>query len=147
MKISTRASYGMRALVDLTLHNSGKPVQLKDIAERQNISLSYLEHLIIPLISAGMVKSLRGAKGGILLARNPADINLKEIMEVLEGPLAPVDCLKEGTNCSRSGFCATQEVWDKMKTAMESVLVTNNLKELSERQKSRELNKADMYYI
>ncbi|MCR4393680.1 MAG: Rrf2 family transcriptional regulator, partial [Dehalococcoidales bacterium] len=92
MKLSTRTRYGMRALVDLALHGAGETVQLKEIAERQQISLSYLEHLIIPLIAAGFVKSVRGAKGGIKLAKSPDHISLKMIMEVLEGPLAPVDC-------------------------------------------------------
>jgi Rrf2 family protein len=147
MKLSTRTRYGMRALVDLVLHDKGQPVQLKDIAERQNISLPYLEHLIIPLVSTGIIKTTRGAKGGINLAKNPADIRLKEILEVLEGPLSPVDCLKAGGDCTRSGTCATQEVWNEMKKAMESVLTSHSLQELAERQKNQEALKSDMYYI
>ena len=147
MKLSTRTRYGMRALVDLSIHSRGKPVQLKAIARRQDISVSYLEHLIIPLISAGIVKTIRGSKGGVMLAKNPENINLKNILEILEGPLAPVDCLKEGSDCVRSGSCATQELWDKMKTAIENVLVTSNLKDLAEKQKIKELCKTDMYYI
>ena len=69
MKLSTRTRYGMRALVDLAITGTGQPVQLKDIAGRQQISLSYLEHLINPLISAGIIKSTRGARGGIILAK------------------------------------------------------------------------------
>ena len=137
MKLSTRARYGLRALVDLTLHDSGKPVQLKDIAERQDLSQSYLEHLIIPLISTGVLKSMRGSKGGIMLARKPENISLKEILEVLEGPLTPVDCLKPGNDCSRSDSCAARDVWQQMQYAMEEVLSSQSLKDIAERQKKR----------
>ncbi len=147
MKLSTRTRYGMRAMVDLTLHNNAKPVQLKDIAERQQISLSYLEHLIIPLISAGIVKSTRGVHGGIKLAKSPEQIRLKEILEVLEGPLAPVDCLKDVKACPRSGRCATQDVWSDLKKAMENVLDSSTLQDLAERQKSKEAQPTAMYYI
>jgi Rrf2 family transcriptional regulator, cysteine metabolism repressor len=153
MKLSTRSRYGMRALLDLALNSTGQPVQLKDIAERQNLSLSYLEHLVIPLIAAGIIKSIRGAKGGIMLARAPQQIQLKEVLEVLEGPLDPVDCLKglkgpKGPgSCPRSGACATQEIWDDMKKAMENVLESRNLQDLVNRQKSKENQPASMYYI
>ena len=147
MKLSTRARYGMRALMDLTLHSTGQPVQLKDIAARQKISLSYLEHLVIPLISAGIIKSVRGAHGGIMLAKPPEDIRLKQILEVLEGPLAPVDCLKDAGSCPRSGLCATQDVWDELKTAMENILESKTLRDLANNQKSKEKNPASMYYI
>jgi Rrf2 family protein len=106
MKLSTRSRYGMRALMDLTINSTGQPVQLKDIAKRQSISLSYLEHLVIPLIAAGIVKSTRGAHGGVMLAKPPGQIQLKEILEVLEGPLAPVDCLKDAGSALGSLCCS-----------------------------------------
>jgi Rrf2 family transcriptional regulator, cysteine metabolism repressor len=147
MKLSTRTRYGMRALMDLTLNSTGQPVQLKDIAQRQNISLSYLEHLVIPLIAAGIVKSTRGARGGIMLAKPPQQIQLKQILEVLEGPLAPVDCLKGDRNCPRSGSCAAQDIWDELKTAMEGVLESRTLQDLADMQKSKENPTTSMYYI
>jgi Rrf2 family transcriptional regulator, cysteine metabolism repressor len=147
MKLSTRTRYGMRALVDLALHSTGQPVQLKDIAERQNISLSYLEHLVIPLISAGIVQSTRGSHGGVKLARATDQINLNEIMEVLEGPLFPVDCLKGSDNCARSGVCATQDIWGELKQAMEKVLKSKTLKDLAEEQKRKDGQTSAMYYI
>jgi len=137
----------MRALLDLALHDTGQPIQLKDIAERQQISSSYLEHLIIPLISAGLVKSTRGAHGGVMLARTPERIQLKEILEVLEGPLAPVDCLKDAHSCPRSGSCATQDIWDEMRRAMENVLESKTLQDLADRQKGKENQPAGMYHI
>jgi Rrf2 family cysteine metabolism transcriptional repressor len=147
MKLSTRTRYGMRALVDLALHDTAQPVQLKEIAERQNLSLSYLEHLIIPLISAGILQSFRGSRGGIKLARPAEEIKLDEILSVLEGPLAPVDCLKESHDCPRSGSCATQEIWDEMRQAMRAVLKAKTLKDLAERQRSKEKQPENMYYI
>jgi Rrf2 family transcriptional regulator, cysteine metabolism repressor len=147
MKLSTRSRYGMRALLDLAMNSTGQPVQLKDIAERQSLSLSYLEHLIIPMIAAGIIKSIRGAKGGIMLAKLPQQIQLKDVLEVLEGPLDPVDCLKGPGSCPRSGACATQEIWDEMKKAMENVLETRTLQDLVSRQKSKENQPASMYYI
>ena len=147
MKLSTRTRYGMRALVDLALNSTGEPVQLKEIAERQKISLAYLEHLIIPLIAAGFVKSTRGARGGVKLAKQPPQIRLNEVMRVLEGPLAPVDCLRDSKSCPRSGLCATQEIWDEMGKAMEKVLESNTLQDLVNRQITKEEKPAEMYYI
>lgn len=147
MKLSTRTRYGMRALVDLALHDGPQPVQLKEIADRQQISLSYLEHLVIPLISAGFVRSTRGAKGGVNLAKDPHDIRLDQVLEVLEGPLAPVECLRNTDDCARSGKCATQDVWNDLKTAMENVLKSYNLQDLAERQKAKTGGSSGMYYI
>jgi Rrf2 family transcriptional regulator, cysteine metabolism repressor len=147
MKLSTRTRYGLRALLDLAMNSKGIPVQLKDIAARQEISLSYLEHLIIPLISAGIIRSTRGAKGGIELAKEPALISVKDILEVLEGPVAPVDCLKDNNICSRSCSCATRDLWEEMKKAMDSVLDANTLQDLVNRQKSKTGSPNNMYYI
>ena len=147
MKLSTRARYGMRALVDLTLRNNNKPVQLKDIAECQEISLAYLEHLVIPLVSAGIIKSTRGVHGGIELAKSPEEIKLLDILEALEGPLAPVHCLKDKKSCARSSSCATRDVWDDMKKAMEKVLKASTLLDLAERQRGKERQPETMYYI
>jgi Rrf2 family cysteine metabolism transcriptional repressor len=147
MKLSTRTRYGMRALLDLALHDNSRPVQLKDIAERQQISLAYLEHLIIPLISAGIVRSTRGVHGGVKLAKSAEQIRLKEILLVLEGPLAPVDCLKDEKSCPRSGMCATRDIWNDLKKAMENVLESSTLQDLADRQRGKEALPTGMYYI
>jgi Rrf2 family transcriptional regulator, cysteine metabolism repressor len=147
MKLSTRTRYGMRALMDLALHNTGQPIQIKDIAERQQISLSYLEHLVIPLISAGIVKSTRGSRGGIKLAKLPQDITLKYILDILEGPLKPVECLSDEKSCSRSGMCATRDVWMDLAKAMEKVLESSTLEDLANRQKAKDSKPTSMYYI
>jgi len=148
MKLSTRTRYGLRALVDLAISGTGQPVQLKDIAERQQISLSYLEHLINPLISAGIIKSTRGARGGIVLVKPPEQVKLNKIIEILEGPLAPVDCLMDTKSCPRSGLCATQDLWNEMKQAMENVLESTSLQDLVNSQKNKAASAGNhMYYI
>lgn len=147
MKLSTKARYGTRAMMDLAMHYSEEPVQLKDIARRQRISLSYLEHLVTPLIATGLVKSTRGARGGIVLTRPPEMIRLNEIVHVLEGPLAIVDCLRGGADCPRSGTCATQDVWGELKLAMDNILAATTLRDLAERQKDKEVPLAVMYQI
>jgi Rrf2 family transcriptional regulator, cysteine metabolism repressor len=147
MKLSTRVRYGMRALVELAVRNNHQPVQLKEIAESQQISLPYLEHLVNPLISAGIIKSTRGVRGGIELAKPPENIKLKEIMEVLEGPLSPVHCLENEKSCPRSASCATRDVWNDMKQAMENVLDSSTLQDLAERQRGKEAQHSTMYYI
>ena len=147
MKISTRGRYGLRALLDLALHKGEEPVLLKDIAKRQQISLPYLEHLITPLIAAGLVKSTRGARGGVLLLKPPAEIKLVEVIELFEGSVAPVDCVNNPKICSRSALCATRDVWGEMKEAMIQVLDCMTLQDLAERQRQKEQPETEMYYI
>ena len=147
MKLSTRARYGTRALLDLAVHYSEEPVSLKDIAKRQQISLQYLEHLMTPLIAAGMVRSVRGPKGGVLLAKIPEDIKLSEVIQLLEGSTAPVDCVDNPKLCSRSGLCVTRDVWDELKKAIDGVLEGMTLQNMVERQQQKNALKQEMYYI
>ena len=147
MKLSTRARYGTRALLDLAVQGSGEPVSLKDIAKRQQISLQYLEHLMTPLIAAGLVRSVRGPKGGVLLAKSPEEIKLSEIMQLLEGSIAPVECVDNPKVCPRSELCVTRDIWDEVKKAMEGVLQTTTLQSLIERQEKKKTLKQEMYYI
>jgi len=93
-------------MVELALHQKNGPVLLKDIARRQEISARYLEQLILDLKAAGLVKSIRGAKGGFLLARPPKEITLLEIFQASEGPILLMECLENDTICRRSPFCA-----------------------------------------
>jgi Rrf2 family protein len=146
MKLSTRTRYGTRALLELALRETKGPVYLKDIAKNQQISLSYLEHLVAPLISGGIISSTKGPRGGITLARKPENINMKEITYLLEGSLAPVDCVDHAAGCDRSGFCVTREIWGQMKDAMDGILEKTTLKDLVERQKEKRPG-ADDFYI
>ena len=147
MKLSTRGRYGTRALLDLALHQGQGRILLKDIAQRQQISLRYLEHLIAPLIAGGMVRSTRGAKGGVLLSRPAENIKLSEVIQLLEGSVAPVECINNPGICDRSGSCATRDIWGEMKQAIDEVLESTTLQDLVERQKRKEQPEAAMYYI
>jgi Rrf2 family cysteine metabolism transcriptional repressor len=147
MKISTKGRYGTRTLVDLALHEGEGPVQLKDIAERQQISLQYLEHLIGPLIAAGIIRSIRGARGGILLVKRPQDIKLSEIVNILEGSLCIVDCLSNPESCTRYEYCAARDIWCELKDAVNDILESTTLQNLVERQKKKIRPKEPMYYI
>jgi len=147
MKLSTRARYGARALLDLALHGGEEPVPLKDIAQRQEISLHYLEHLVTPLIAAGIVRSTRGPQGGVRLAKPPHEIKLSEVIQLLEGSTAPVECVNNPESCPRSGLCITQDIWGELKMAMNRILESTTLQDLVERQKSKEQSDAVMYYV
>lgn len=147
MKLSTRGRYATRALLDLALHHGEEPVLLKDIARRQQISLSYLEHLVAPLIAGGIVRSTRGAKGGVSLARSPEEIRLDEVIQLLEGSIAPVECITNPGICSRSESCVTRDVWSELKRAINGVLQSVTLQDLVERQKRKQQSETAMYHI
>lgn len=137
MKLSTRARYGVRALLDLALHQGEGAVLLKDIARRQEISLPYLQHLITPLTAGGIVKTSRGIHGGVSLLKSPKEIKLSEVLQFLEGSVSPVECINHPRICPRSDLCATRDIWDEMKKAMNGVLETTTLQGLVERQKQK----------
>ncbi|MFB0516820.1 MAG: Rrf2 family transcriptional regulator [Candidatus Neomarinimicrobiota bacterium] len=147
MKLSTKGRYATRALLDIALHQQDRPVQLKDIAQRQQISLLYLEHLITPLIAGGILLSTRGAKGGVSLVKPPEDIRLSEVIKLVEGSIAPVDCIDNPGICNRSSACATRDIWGELKKAMEGVLQSTTLQDLVERQKRKEQPEEVMYNI
>jgi Rrf2 family protein len=147
MKISTRTRYGTRALLELALHKEKGPVFLKDIARRQEISLPYLEHLVAPLIAGGIIRSTKGPKGGISLARNSGEIKLSEIMHLLEGSMAPVECVDDPGVCTRSGSCVTRDVWTELKEVIDGVLESTTLQDLVERHKKKNQRESSMYYI
>jgi Rrf2 family cysteine metabolism transcriptional repressor len=133
MKLSTRGRYGLRTLLDLALHQDEGLVLLRDIARRQEFSLPYLEHLIAPLIAAGVVGSTRGARGGVSLLKSPAEVKLGEAVQLLEGSIAPVDCVNNPALCRRSAFCVTRDIWVEMNEAMSRVLDSMTLQDLVER--------------
>ncbi len=147
MKLSTRGQYGTRALLDLALHSKDGPILLRDIAQRQQISHMYLEHLITPLVAAGIIRSARGIGGGVWLAKSPREIKLSEVIELLEGSIALVECVNDPKYCSRSGVCATRDVWSELKKAMNGVLESTTLQDLVERQRRKEGAEETMYYI
>ena len=93
MKLSTRGRYGLRAMLDIAINQGDGPTTLPSISERQGISVGYLEQLMVPLKKEGLIRSVRGAQGGYLLAREPEKITVGDIIRALEGPIAPVACV------------------------------------------------------
>lgn len=114
MKISTRGRYGTRMMLDLAAHHDQGPTPLREIAKRQDISVKYLEQLIIPLKAAGYIRSVRGARGGYTLAKKPDKINVGQIIKVLEGGLSLVDCVEDPKLCEREKNCPTRDIWLRM---------------------------------
>ncbi|MGD0353857.1 MAG: Rrf2 family transcriptional regulator [Dehalococcoidia bacterium] len=147
MKISTKGRYATRAMLDLALHYGKTPVLLKDISARQDISLRYLEQIISPLIAAKLIKSTRGPRGGIALAKPPRKIKLLDIIQVLEGPVAPVECVENPGVCTRAPSCAARDVWTDLARAMHGVLDSTTLQDLVERQREKEPGKELLYQI
>lgn len=149
MKLSTRGRYGMRAMVDLALRHGEGSVLLKDVAQRQAVSLKYLEQLVTPLRAAGLLRGVRGARGGYMLAREPQDITLAEIITALEGPPTPVDCVLGKEDCPFQDHCVTHELWADIYRAVNQVLESRTLQDLAERQRAMNLNRSTqtMYYI
>lgn len=132
MKVSTRGEYGVRAMVALAHYYGSKPVALTTIARDSSVPAPYLEQLIAPLRRAGLVESRRGAQGGYQLARPPAQIRVGDIYRVMEGPVAPMDCVSEDEadqTCPLIPACETRPVWikvrDSIATAIDSVTLAD----------------------
>ena len=134
VKISTKGRYALRLMLDLALHGGdGRPVSLRDVSRRQQLSDKYLEQIVTPLSKAGLVRSMRGAGGGYLLTRSPADYTVGEILRPLEGDLAPVECATDADFCERCGQCVTVELWREIHRAVSQVVDHTTLADLMER--------------
>ncbi|KSV58635.1 RrF2 family transcriptional regulator [Acetivibrio ethanolgignens] len=149
MKLSTKGRYGLRAVLDLASNSETEAVALSSIAERQSISISYLEQLIAKLKKAGIVESTRGARGGYILAKPAEEISIGEILRALEGDLNPVDCseLIGGSSCNASDICVTKYVWkrisDSINAAVDGLMLSELVKESREVQAARQEKKND----
>lgn len=147
MKISTKARYAARAILDLSLHAGGGLVQVKDIARRQQISESYLEQLMVPLRKAGLIISIRGAKGGHQLAKHPADITLADVVEATEGSTSFMDCVDDASVCDRSSFCVLRTAWQEAVNSCRAQLSSANFQQMAEEQMQKVSEETTMYYI
>jgi len=132
MKLSTKGRYGVKAMFDLALHGRDTPLSLKTIAGRQEISEPYLEQLIAALRKAGLVKSVRGARGGYVLARQPDEITVGSIIRTLEGSMAPTDCVAEDKSfdCEKAGWCVTRGIWEKIRISIDNVIDSITLQDM-----------------
>ena len=132
MRVSTRGEYGVRAMLDLALHYDLGATSLRTVAQRQEISASYLEQLIGVLRKAGLVVSVRGAQGGYRLAGPPGEIKIGDIMRAVEGPIGPAECVDEeaGAGCRQAPYCVTRMLWEKLRDSMIAVLDSTTLEDL-----------------
>ena len=138
MRLSTKAQYAVRAMVDLALYSDGRPISLREIASREEIPLTYLEQLFFRLKRENLVRSVRGPGGGYLLAKNGADITVGEIVAGVEESLDPVDCEdREGGACSRIPLCATYSVWKGLGEKIRSFLDSIRLADLASEARHR----------
>ncbi len=134
MRLSTKGRYGLRAMIDIVQQQGQGPVPIHTIAARQKISARYLEQLLIPLKQAGLVKSVRGSQGGYIVGRSASKITVGDIIRVLEGPIAPVDCVSERDpdECSRAEHCISRKVWSQLRDSISQVLDSYTLEDLSQ---------------
>lgn len=131
LTVSTRGRYGVRLMTALAMHY-GKGIRLlRDLSRQEGISGKYLGQIVIPLRNAGLVVSQRGAHGGYALSRPPETITVKDVIEAIEGKIAPVPCVREGGACGRRKGCATTEVWRRLRDDMESSLSSFTLADLA----------------
>lgn len=138
MKLSTKGRYGLRAVLDLAVHDTDEAVALSQIADRQGISMNYLEQLIPKLRKAGIVKGIRGAQGGYILAKPADKISIGDILRALEGDLNPVDCAEVSngeSTCSNSDTCVTKYVWKRISDSINDAVDGIMLSELVEESK------------
>lgn len=131
MQISTRGKNAIKMLLDLANHNDGIPVRLKDIASRQNISVKYLEQIVMLLQRASLLQSVKGKQGGYLLKYPPEQYTMFQILTVTEGSLSPVECVENcASPCKNQNQCVTYRMWKKLDTAIHDTLESITLADL-----------------
>ena len=131
MLVSTRGRYALRVMIDLAEHSDGVYVAMKEVAQRQQISLKYLERILPMLVEARLVEGVRGKGGGYRLTREPDEYKLSDILLAAEGDLAPISCLeKNAPPCERAGDCRTLPMWKELNTLITDYLNSKTLADL-----------------
>ncbi|MDQ3613457.1 MAG: Rrf2 family transcriptional regulator [Chloroflexota bacterium] len=133
MKVSARGEYGMRAMVALARHHGEGPMTIAEIAKESSVPPAYLEQLVAPLRRAGIVTSKRGAHGGYILARSPELVRVGDVYRVMEGPVAPMDCVSENIDdqtCPLIDGCETRPVWLKVRDSIIEAIDSTTLADL-----------------
>jgi len=140
MKLSTKGKYGVRAVFEIARHYGKGPISIKEIVERQGISISYLEQILYRLGKAGLVESVRGPAGGYLLARKPSDLTIGDIIRTLEGPIALSHCLEPGEagECYQAEDCVARMVWRKVGAKIEEALDSITFNDLLHQNQKKE---------
>jgi len=138
MKISTKGRYALRVMIDLAMHDNGEYTCLKDISERQGITVKYLEQIVSSLNKAGFLRSMRGNNGGHKLAKKPYEYKVGDILRVMEGDLSPVECLAGGSDvsCPRAYECPTISFWKGLDDVINNYVDKFTLQDLIDQGKS-----------
>jgi len=147
LRLSTRARYALRAMIELGLREGEGLVQLRQVASAQRVSPKYLEQLAGQLRQAGLVQTERGPQGGCRLARAPSEITALQIVRAVEGPLALLDCLSRPSACERSHRCAARSLWGRVTDAIAQLLGETTLAQLCEDQRLRDGRLPSSYQI
>ena len=147
MKLSTKSRYGLRAMVDMAVNSTGEHMTLSDIAERQDVSTGYLEHIFSTLKKAGLVNSVKGAQGGYMLADSPSNITVGIVLRVLEGDLSIVDKDNEKVKYNDLHDFLYKNIWYKVNENINLTVDTITLEDMVNRYKLIRGNTGDMYYI
>ena len=146
MKLSTRSRYGTRLMIELATRFGKGPIFLKEIAKNQDISEKYLSQLVIPLKAKGLISSYRGAHGGYILSKPPAEITLKDIVEPLEGDLSLIDCIANSSICGKASDCVSRDVWERLGDKIIEFLSSITLEELM-RMRRKKIDEVYTYTI
>lgn len=130
LRLSTKGQYGVRAMFEIANGYPDKPVTIKEIAEKQAVSVAYLEQILNKLRNGGLIKSIKGPGGGYLLSRKPEEISISAILKELEGPVAITSCLDPEEGCVRVDGCVTYMLWKSLGEKIEGFLDTVTLRDL-----------------
>ncbi len=130
MKLSTRSRYGVRLMIALAAAGNDKSLFLKDIAASEDISEKYLSLIVIPLRAAGLIRSIRGARGGYVLAKAPKDISVCDIVEAVEGDTCLVNCVKNPDICKRTPVCPSRDIWTQLTNTIREAMSRTTLAQL-----------------
>lgn len=138
MKISTKGRYGLRLMLELALQEGRGPILVELLERHSGISGKYIHQLMLALKHAGLVRTVRGPRGGYELAKPAGAVTALDVVSVLEGPPVPVECVSSPTTCERAGTCVTRELWREVATALEDVLSSATLAELARRTREQQ---------
>lgn len=131
MMISTKGRYALKIMIDLAENAGERPVNIKSVSKRQDISVKYIEQIISSLVKAGFVKSVRGSQGGYFLTRSPEQYSVGEILRAAEGDISPVECVStDKTPCSKENICLLRPLWKELDEAVNHVVDNHTLKDI-----------------
>lgn len=149
MRFSAKGEYGVIAILSLGLTSNEGPVQVRTIAEKENIPIKVLEQVMNSLKNSGLVNSIRGAHGGYILAKPTEEIRLGDILFAIDGPIFSMSCVSEGklNTCIQSDYCIVKDIWGEVKSSLMNTLNSITLKDMCDRKRIKDSKRMIMYHI